>query len=73
MRVELLKTYFKYRSYKKIPQWAKEAAAHIYEDYTTQEGNSFVEDLWNQMSTWEVVPSEETPVAQTSEDNTVTE
>lgn len=59
MRVELLRTYFKYRPYKKIPQWAKEAAAHLYEDYTAQEGNSFVGDLWSQMATWEVVRSEE--------------
>lgn len=58
MRLELLRVYFKYRPYKKIPQWTRESAAHIYEDYTAQEGNSFVEDLWNQMSTWEVVSSE---------------
>ena len=59
MRIELLRTYFKYRPYKKIPQWAKEAADHLHTDYKAQDGNSFVEDLWEQIVTWEVVPSEE--------------
>lgn len=59
LRGELLKLYFRYRKYKKIPQWAKENAEKLHNDYVAQEGNSFVEDLWRQMSTWEMVPSEE--------------
>lgn len=59
LRIELLRIYFNYRPYKKIPQWAKEAAVRLHEDYIKQDGNSFVEDLWAQMSTWEIVPSEE--------------
>jgi len=59
LRIELLRIYFNYRPYKKIPQWAKEAAVKLHDDYIKQEGNSFVEDLWNQMSTWEIVPGEE--------------
>lgn len=59
MRIELLRAYFRYRKYKKIPQWAKEASTHLHDDYVAQEGNSFVADLWKQMMTWEVVPSED--------------
>lgn len=59
LRIELLRIYFNYRPYKKIPQWAKEAAVKLHEDYIKQDGNSFVEDLWAQMSTWEIVPGEE--------------
>ena len=59
IRLELLRTYFKYRPYKKILQWAKEAANHLHTDYIAQDGNSFIEDLWNQMASWEVVPSDD--------------
>lgn len=59
MRLELLRVYFHYRPYKQIPQWAKEAAVKLHDDYVAQDGNTFVGDLWNQMSQWEVVPSEE--------------
>ena len=59
MRLELLRVYFHYRPYKQIPQWAKEAAVKLHDDYIAQDGNTFVGDLWNQMSQWEVVPSEE--------------
>ena len=59
LRIELLRLYFNYRPYKKIPQWAKEAAVKLHDDYVKQDGNTFVEDLWSQMSTWEVVPGEE--------------
>jgi hypothetical protein len=56
MRLELLRIYFKYQPCKKIPQWAKESAAHLYEDYTAQDGNSFIGSLWKEMETWEVIP-----------------
>lgn len=59
LRGELLKLYFRYRKYKKIPQWAKESAEKLHDDYIAQDGNSFVEDLWKQMVTWEMVSSEE--------------
>lgn len=59
LRIELLRMYFNYRPYKKIPQWAKEAAVKLHDDYVKQDGNTFVQDLWVQMSTWEVVPGEE--------------
>ena len=59
LRIELLRLYFNYRPYKKIPQWAQEAAVKLHDDYVKQDGNTFVEDLWSQMSTWEVVPGEE--------------
>lgn len=59
LRIELLRIYFSYRPYKKIPQWAKEAAVKLHDDYIKQDGNSFIGDLWKQMVTWEVVPSEE--------------
>ena len=59
MRLELLRVYFHYRPYKKIPQWAKEAAVKLHDDYVAQDGNTFVADLWAQLSQWEVVPSEE--------------
>lgn len=59
IRLELLRIYFHYRPYKQIPQWAKEAAVKLHDDYVAQDGNTFVADLWRQMETWEVVPSEE--------------
>lgn len=58
IRVELTRIYFKYRSYKKIPQWAKQSASNLYDDYVAQDGNTFIKGLWLQICEWEVVSNE---------------
>lgn len=55
LRREIKKIYCKYRPYKKILQYDKEDCVKIIEDYFSLDGNSYVEDLWKEMRTWEVV------------------
>ena len=55
-RVEMCKIYNKYRKYKKIPQYS---AKDFHKLYRLYEGNSYAEELYNQVIEWEVVASEE--------------
>jgi len=55
LRREIVKIYYKYRPYRKIPQYDKQDCAKFIEEYS---GNSYVKDLWKEMRTWEVVESD---------------
>lgn len=58
LRKEIVRIYYKYLPYKKILQYDKEALIRLYTDYHNQGGNTFIDDIWAQMCTWEVVSCE---------------
>ena len=59
LRREIKKIYGKYRVFKKITQYDKIDCAKLVEDYQAENGHSYVEDLWAEIRTWEVVDSED--------------
>ena len=59
LRREIKKIYGKYRAFKKISQYDKIDCAKLVEDYRAENGNTYVEDLWAEIRTWEVVDSED--------------
>ena len=59
LRREIRKIYGKYRVFKKITQYDKIDCAKLVEDYQAENGNTYVEDLWAEIRTWEVVDSED--------------
>ena len=59
LRREIANIYYKYLPYKKIPRYTKEELFHLVGDYQKQGGNSFVEEIFEEMKTWEIVQTEE--------------
>lgn len=57
LRREIIRIYHDYSPYKQIHQYNKEFLTILYTDYHNQGGNSFIEDLWEEMKTWRVVAS----------------
>lgn len=57
LRREIVKIYYRYLPYKKIPRFDKESLSKMTKDYFEQKGNSFVEDLYKEIKEWEVVES----------------
>ena len=55
MRLEICRIYYKYLPYRKILQYDKESVAKLYYDYHQQGGNTFIDDVWNDIKDWEVV------------------
>ena len=55
LRREILRIYYDYSPYKQIHQYNKEFLTLLYTHYRKLGGNSFVEGLWEEMKTWEVV------------------
>ena len=59
MRVEIIKIYYRYLPYKKMLQYSRELLNKLFYDYQDQDGDSFIEDMYNEMKTWPVVSTEE--------------
>lgn len=59
IRVEIIKIYYRYLPYKKMLQYSRELLNKLFHDYHDQDGNSFIEDMYNEMKTWPVVNTEE--------------
>lgn len=59
LRKELVSIYYTYLPQKKIPVFRKKSFMKLYEDYHSQGGNSFVEDIYKQIAMWEVVDTDE--------------
>lgn len=59
LRQEITNIYYKYLPYKKMPFYAKESMLHMSDDYTSQDGNSFVQGIVNEMMTWETTNTDE--------------
>lgn len=59
IRVEIIKIYYRYLPYKKMLQYNRELLDKLIHDYHDQDGNTFIEDMYNEMKTWPVVNTEE--------------
>ena len=55
LRHEIVNVYVAYKDIKEIPFFLKESTLIIYEVYKALGGNSFVEQLINEIKTWKVV------------------
>lgn len=55
LRREIIRIYHDYSPYKQIHQYNKEFLTLLYTDYHELGGNSFIEGLWEEMKTWQVV------------------
>lgn len=59
LRKELVDIYYKFLPYKKIPVYTKKTFMRLYEDYHFQGGNSFIEEVYKEVISWETVDDEE--------------
>lgn len=59
LRKELVDIYYKFLPYKKIPAYIKKTFMRLYEDYHLQGGNSFIEEVYKEVISWETVDDEE--------------
>ena len=55
LRREINIIYFKYLPYKKIPKEEKQQLIFLFQDYHNLDGNSYVQDIYNTIMSWEVV------------------
>ena len=51
----MVNIYYSCLPYKKILYYDKEVLIKLHEDYERQGGNTFVEELWDEIKTWTVV------------------
>lgn len=58
MRYNMNKIYYKYRPYKKILSADKKAFIKIYNDYKPMGGNNWIDALYEELITWEIVEDE---------------
>ena len=55
LRTDMLSTYYRHRDDKCIRQYEMENFEHNYNAYKALGGNSFIDKVYNEVSTWEVV------------------
>ena len=55
LRKEMTDIYYKYLPYKKIFQYDKKCFIKLYHDYGILKGNSYIDEIWTEIQTWEVV------------------
>ena len=55
LRSEMLQIYYHNRDKKTIRQYEKENFVMLYEAYKALRGNSFIDDIYNEVRKWEVV------------------
>lgn len=55
LRNEMLRMYYKNKDTEKIRQYEKENFVYCYEAYKALKGNSFIDDIYNEVRTWEVI------------------
>ena len=55
LRNAMVKIYYSCLPYKKILYYDKEVLIKLHEDYEIQGGNTFIEELWDEIKTWTVV------------------
>ena len=55
LRSEMLRTYYKHRETEKIRQFEYENFVLLYEAYKALHGNSFIDKIYKEVQTWEVV------------------
>lgn len=55
LRKDMTDIYYKYLPYKKILQYDKKCFRKLYDDYGAQGGNTYIDTIWEEIQTWEVV------------------
>lgn len=55
LRSEMLRTYYKHRETEKIRQYEYENFVLLYEAYKALHGNSFIDKIYKEVQTWEIV------------------
>ena len=55
LRSEMLRTYYKHRENNKIRQYEYENFVFLYEAYKALGGNSFIDHIYRDVQSWEVV------------------
>ena len=54
LRTEMLRTYYRHKDDKNIRQYEKENFEHNYKAYKVLGGNSFIDDIHDEVKTWKV-------------------
>ena len=55
LRSEMLRTYYHNKDGKKIRQYEYENFVFLYESYKALKGNSFIDKIYKEVQTWEVI------------------
>lgn len=55
LRSDMLVIYYHHRETKEIRQYEYENFVYLYEAYKALKGNSFIDKIWNEVQTWEVI------------------
>lgn len=55
LRKEMTDIYYEYLPYKKILQYDKKCFIKLYHDYGALKGNTYIDEIWAEIQTWEVV------------------
>ena len=56
LRSDMLRIYYHNREREKIRQYEYENFVYLYEAYKTLKGNSFIDKIYSEVKTWEVIP-----------------
>lgn len=55
LRSEMLRIYYRHSESKEIRQYEYENFVMLYEAYKALKGNSFIDKIYNEVKTWEIV------------------
>jgi hypothetical protein len=55
LRSEMLRTYYHNKDREKIRQYEKQNFVYLYKAYKALRGNSFIDDIYQEVRTWEVI------------------
>lgn len=56
LRSEMLRIYYSNRESKKIEQFEYENFVLLYEAYKSLKGNSFIDKIYKEVQSWEIIP-----------------
>lgn len=56
LRSDMLRIYYRHREDGKIRQYEYENFVYCYEAYRAMRGNSFIEKIYKEVQTWDVLP-----------------
>ena len=56
LRSDMLHTYYNNRETKQIRQYEFENFVFLYEAYKALKGNSFIDRIYDEVKTWEIIP-----------------
>lgn len=56
LRSEMLRIYYRHRESRTIRQYEFENFVFLYEAYKALKGNSFIDRIYEEVKTWEIIP-----------------